>query len=195
LREELVLIDKRLEKSGWILVKEGDPIPKRGNFAVEEVQTDAGPMDYGLVIDGVLIGDVEAKPEVTGVPGIIAQDERYSRNYNSGKFDFDGYHIPFLYSSNGHLIWYRDTRSKNNLQREIAEFHTPSALNEYFSRNIEDAHQWLKDNPIDVPGIRPYQKEAIESIEAAIFANKTKLILGMAPPAACGIDICLPFLK
>jgi type I restriction enzyme, R subunit len=30
-----------------------------------------------------------------------------------------------------------------------------------------------------VPGIRPYQKEAIESIEAAIFANKTKLILGM----------------
>jgi hypothetical protein len=39
------------------------------------------------------------------------------------------------------MIWYRDARSKNNLQREIEEFHTPSALQEYLSRNIEDAHQ------------------------------------------------------
>jgi hypothetical protein len=31
-------------------------------------------MDYGLIIDGVLVGDVEAKPEGR-VPGIIAQDE------------------------------------------------------------------------------------------------------------------------
>ena len=45
---------------------------------------------------------------------------------------------------------------------------------------MDDAHKWLKDNQIDVPGIRPYQKEAIESIEAAIFANKRKLLLGMA---------------
>jgi type I restriction enzyme, R subunit len=174
------LIDKRLQESGWTIIKEGNAIPKNGNFAVEEVETDGGPMDYGLVIDGIMIGDVEAKPEGTGVPGIITQDERYSRNYSAGELDFDGYHIPFLYSSNGHIIWYKDVRSKNNLQREVAKFHTPAALQEYFSRDVEVAHKWLKDNLIDVPGIRPYQKEAIESIEAAIFANKTKLILAMA---------------
>jgi type I restriction enzyme R subunit len=174
------LIDKRLEESGWSIITQGNPVPNTGNFAVEEAETDCGPMDYGLIIDGVLMGDIEAKPEGTGVPGIIAQDERYSRNYNAGRFDFDGYHIPFLYSSNGHIIWYRDARSKNNLQRDVAKFHTPAALQEYLSRNVDDAHKWLKDNPIDVPGIRPYQTEAIESVEAAIFANKTKLILAMA---------------
>jgi hypothetical protein len=48
-----VLIDKRLENSGWVIIKEGNQIHDRGNFAVEEVQTDAGPTDYGLIIDGV----------------------------------------------------------------------------------------------------------------------------------------------
>lgn len=51
-----VLIDKKLEKSGWTVIKEGNRVPDRGNLAVEEVQTDAGPMDYGLIADGVLVG-------------------------------------------------------------------------------------------------------------------------------------------
>lgn len=75
------LIDKRLEESGWTIITQGNPVPNRRNFAAEEVETECGPMDYGLIIDGVLMGDIEAKPEGTGVPGIIAQDERYSRNW------------------------------------------------------------------------------------------------------------------
>lgn len=106
------LIDKMLENSGWHIIRRGNPVPSNGFFALEETPT--GPMDYGLFLDGVLIGDVEAKPEKTGVPGILAQDERYSKSYDKGNFDFDGYHIPFLYSSNGHLIWFRDVRSKYN---------------------------------------------------------------------------------
>jgi len=106
------LIDKRLQESGWTIIKDGNAVPNKGNFAVEEVETDDGPMDYALITDGVIMGDVEAKPQGTGVPGIIAQDERYSQNYTAGKLNFDGYHIPFLYSSNGHIIWYKDVRSK-----------------------------------------------------------------------------------
>ena len=174
------LIDKMLQDVGWTIIRRGNPVPDKGYFAVEEVETPSGPMDYGLYIDGVLFGDVEAKPETTGVPGILAQDERYSRNYDKGSFDFDGYHIPFLYASNGHLIWFRDVRSKYNLQKEVVKFHTPSALEEYLGRNVEESFRWLKENPIDHPNIRPYQKEAIESIEAAIFANKSKMILAMA---------------
>jgi hypothetical protein len=56
----VIPFDKRLEESGWTIIKEGNPVPNRGNFAVEEVETDAGPMDYGLIIDGVLLGDIEA---------------------------------------------------------------------------------------------------------------------------------------
>lgn len=116
------LIDEMLENSGWNIIRRGNPIPNKGCFAVEEVDTPTGPMDYGLYLDGVLVGYVEAKPEKIGVPGILAQDERYSRSYDKGTFDFDGYHIPFLYSSNGHLIWFRDVRSTYYLQKEVANF-------------------------------------------------------------------------
>lgn len=174
------LIDDNLEKTGWTIVREGNPVPLQGNYAAEEIETDSGPMDYGLFIDGVLVGDVEAKPEGTGVPGILAQDERYSKTYSKGTFDFNGYHIPFLYASNGHLISFRDARSKKNLQREIVKFHTPNALKENLSSNIEQAYEWLQHHPIEVANIRPYQRLAIESIESAIFANKRKMLLAMA---------------
>jgi type I restriction enzyme, R subunit len=125
------LIDEMLERSGWNIIRRGNSVPDIGCFAVEEVETPTGPMDYGLYLDGILVGDVEAKPEKTGVPGILAQDERYSRSYDKGNFDFDGYHIPFLYASNGYVVWFRDVRSKYNLQKEVAKFHTPAALEEW----------------------------------------------------------------
>jgi len=37
------------------------------------------PKAYALYINGNLLGNVEAKPEKTGVPGILGQDERYSK--------------------------------------------------------------------------------------------------------------------
>jgi type I restriction enzyme, R subunit len=72
------LIDKMLENAGWNIVRRGNPIPDKGSFALEEVETPTGPIDYGLYLEGVLLGNVEAKPEKTGVPGILAQDDRYS---------------------------------------------------------------------------------------------------------------------
>ena len=116
-----------LKEAGWELLPEGSSVPQSGNFAIDEVQTESGPMDYALYIDGVLVGDVEAKSEDKGVPGILQQDERYSQTYKDGKFDFDGYHIPFLYASNGHVIWFKDVRSKNNIPREISKYHTTQA--------------------------------------------------------------------
>ncbi len=174
------LIDEMLKKSGWTIIESGEYVPNVGFYAVEEVPTDSGPMDYGLYINGILVGDVEAKPENTGVMGILEQDERYSKSYKKGNFDFNGYHIPFLYASNDHIIWFKDVRSKYNLPREIKKFHSPSALEELFQRNMEDSEKWFKENPIDISGIKYYQKEAIESVETAILAKKTKMILAMA---------------
>jgi type I restriction enzyme, R subunit len=174
------LIDKMLEKSGWTLLPENSKVPESGCFAVDEVQTESGPMDYALYVDGILIGDVEAKSEEKGVPAILEQDERYSKTYSQGKYDFNGYHIPFLYSSNGHLIWFKDVRSKNNIPREISNFHTPDALTDYLTHDIEEAYDWLQGNPIELEGLRPYQIEAVEAIEGALFSNKRKMLLAMA---------------
>ncbi len=176
-----VLIDEQLEDAGWEVIRQGDHIPQKGNYAVEEFPTDSGPMDYALFVDGQLLGDVEAKPEGTGVPSVLQQSERYSKTYTKGNLEYeDGHHIPFLYASNGHLIWFRDARTKRNIQREIKQFHTPNALNEFLERNIEESLTWLQENPINIPGIRPYQREAIESVEHAIMDNKRKLLLAMA---------------
>jgi len=176
-----ILIDEQLEKAGWEIIREGDHVPQTGNYAVEEFQTDSGPMDYALIVDGQLIGDVEAKPEGTGVPAVLQQSERYSKTYTKGNLEYEGgYHIPFLYASNGHLIWFRDARTKRNIQRELKLFHTPEALNEFLERNIEESFTWLQENPIDIQGIRYYQREAIESVEQAIIDNKRKLLLAMA---------------
>ncbi len=176
-----VLIDEQLEKVGWEVIRQGDHVPEVGNYAVEELQTDSGPMDYALIVDGQLIGDVEAKPEGTGVPSVLQQNERYSKTYTQGNLEYEGgHHIPFLYASNGHLIWFRDARTKRNIQRGIKQFHTPDALNEFLERNIEESLTWLQENPIDIPGIRYYQREAVESVEHAIMDNKRKLLLAMA---------------
>jgi len=135
-----VLIDELLEKTGWEIIREGDHVPQTGNYAVEEFQTDSGPMDYALIVDGRLIGDVEAKPEGTGVPSVLQQSERYSKTYTKGNLEYEGgHHIPFLYASNGHLIWFRDARTQRNIQREIKQFHTPGALNEFLERDIEES--------------------------------------------------------
>ena len=173
-----LLIDEQLKKLGWEILPEDSKAPDTGNYAIEELQTESGPMDYALFIDGVLVGDIEAKSEKTGVPAIIQQDERYSQSYTDGKFDFNGYHIPFLYASNGNVVYFRDVRSKNNLQRKISKFHTPKAISEFLSRDINSAYKWLQDNPIESG--RAYQKDAVESIEGAIFANKRQMLVSMA---------------
>jgi len=175
-----ILIDEMLKNTGWEILPEGSSVPESGNFAVEEFETESGPMDYALFIDSVLVGDIEAKSEQKGVPAILDQDERYSKSYKGGKFDFNGYHIPFLYASNGHIIWFKDVRLKNNLPREISKLHTPDALTEFLERDVEKAYQWLKENAVEQEGFRPYQKEAVEAVEGAIFANKRKMLLAMA---------------
>jgi len=180
-----ILIDKKLEEIGFTIIREeewvnGKQIPTEGAFAVEEWPTDSGPMDYALFINGEVLGDLEAKPENKGVPGILAQDERYSKSYTRGNFNFEnGFHIPFIYASNGHVIWFRDARSKNNLPKQIAKLHTPTALIEKFQNNDSAARKWLLDNPVATPGIRPYQKEAVQSIEVALGKNQNLMMVAM----------------
>lgn len=45
--------------------------------------------------------------------------------------------VPFLYSTNGEVIWYHDVRHELSRSREIAKFHTPDALTEFLARDLE----------------------------------------------------------
>jgi len=111
---------------------------------------------------------------------VLSQAERYSRGVQDGSFDFDGFHVPFLYSTNGENIWHHDIRNSMNRSRQIARFHTPKALSEILGANLETAAHKLLTKPNDHPKLRPYQIEANNAIEQAIAERKRQMLVAMA---------------
>jgi len=175
-------IDQQLKATGWLIVpySEGMDLSGLTNHAIEEFQTNNGPADYALVVNGKMLGIVEAKKLEVGAANVLEQAKRYSKGANKTIGEWNQYQVPFLYSSNGELIYYLDARDSINLSRQIFGFHTPEAMETLFNSNIETALQWLKDRPINNPWIRPYQKEAIQAFENNLEDGKRLMLLAMA---------------
>ena len=155
-------IDKLLIQSGWGPLVEHSDGKKYSRGAIEEYPTTSGPSDYILFNNSRPLGTVEGKKVAVGPQNALRQAERYARTLEGSPFLFDGYRIPFAYSTNGKVIWFRDLRHPMNLSREVARVHTPSALEELLSKDEEKAKAWLRDNEVKLKPLRPYQKEAIE---------------------------------
>ncbi len=166
----------------WKIIKytEGLDITSLQRHAVEEYPTANGPADYALFVNGKLLGIIEAKKVSVSPQNVLEQAKRYSKGAFSGPGNWGGYRVPFLYSTNGEVIWYLDCRSDKNLSRRIAHFHTADALVEFFEADPAKGLQWLKDTPVDIEDLRPYQKEAIEGIESAIIKGKRSMLVAMA---------------
>src|SRR5207247_2586024 len=96
-----------------------------------------GPADYALCLDGRILGVVEAKKITLGPQEVLTQAERYSRGATDNPMDFDGYRVPFLYSTNGEVIWFQDVRHRLNRSRRVAQFHTPGALSQMLGRDFD----------------------------------------------------------
>lgn len=178
------LIDGRLKKAGWRIVK-FDPaksISAYQHCAVEEYPTESGPADYALCVNSAVLGIVEAKKLTLGPQNVLIQAERYSKTLMGSSFDWRGFHVPFLYSTNGEVIWHHDVRNELNRSREVAGFHTPKALVELLGRDFDAACAKVAALPNDHPRIvsRPYQIEANHEIEKAIAARKRHMLVAMA---------------
>jgi len=175
-------IDQQLKATGWLIVTyfEGMVLSDLTNHAIEEFQTNNGPADYALVVNGKLLGVVEAKKLEVGAANVLEQAKRYSKGTNKTIGEWNQYHVPFLYSSNGELIYYLDARENKNLSRQIFGFHTPNAMESLFNSNRKTAIQWLKEKQINNPWIRPYQKEAIQAFENNLEEGKRLMLLAMA---------------
>ncbi len=156
------------------------PKPTQGGYRTEELETTNGPADYALWIDRQLVGIVEAKKRALGPQEVLTQAERYARGLPAGAYDFGGVRVPFLYSTNGERIWFRDVRNRLNLSRTIADFHTPAALRELLSRDFDDSCARLAKLPNDNPFLRLYQRDAIAAVEQAITHPKREMLVAMA---------------
>ncbi|SPD73998.1 Type I site-specific deoxyribonuclease (fragment) [uncultured Desulfobacterium sp.] len=177
-------INKKLEalKPPWKIIKYKDGLDTSSldRHAVEEYPTANGPADYALFVRGKLLGIIEAKKVSVGPQNVLEQAKRYSRGAFSGPGNWDGYRVPFLYATNGEIIWHIDVRNPRNISRQISNFHTADALSDFFAYDFSSGLEKLIQNPAPVEGLWPYQLQAVESVEAAIARGKRAMLLAMA---------------
>ena len=125
-------IDPKLKKLGWVVTPYylGLDTSLLKNHAVEEYPTESGPADYALFVDGRLIGILEAKKVTVATINTLEQAKRYAKGLVHSIGSWNGYMVPFLYSSNGELISFLDVRSKNNLARSLDRVNRRETLKE-----------------------------------------------------------------
>lgn len=174
-------LDPKIEASGWTVVPPTtlERAKSLSSSAVRELPTLAGPADYALCDDGAVLGVVEAKKVGLGPQEVLLQAERYSKGItHSPKYQGE-YGVPFVYSSNGELHWFRDLRHPLNRSRTVARFHSPAALREMLTRDFDAELTNLDSIPFNTR-LRPYQRDANTAIEEAIRQRKRKMLVTMA---------------
>lgn len=175
-------IDRRLRELGWDIVRfrEGIDLRTLTHHAVTELETDNGPADYVFVVDGQVVGILEAKRPDIDPADVVGQARRYALGLKSTQFNFEGVRVPFLWSSNGKEIHYRDVRHPLNLARQVADYPTPGAIREALGRDVEAALKTLRALPNDHPKLRPYQRDANAATEAAMAERRREMLIAMA---------------
>ena len=175
-------IDPELTWAGWQIVDfdPRKPLTAYDKCAVREYPTENGPADYALCASGQILGIVEAKKVTLGPQNVLAQAERYSKGATSNPLNFRGYRVPFLYSTNGEVIWHHDIRHPQSRSRRVSHFHTPAALTERLQQDFVQACERVGAMPNDHPLLRPYQFEANTAVEQAAADRKRQMLLAMA---------------
>ena len=174
------LVEKALGSAGWLPIVDYVRGQSYEFGAVREFETDSGPADYALFVGGVAVVVVESKRLELGPQNVLVQAQRYARDLKDSPFNFGGFRVPFVYSTNGEIFWFQDLRDARSRSRQVAGFHTPSALREFLEHDLEKAEEWLRDNSVENPYLRPYQKEAIDSVEQALLSRKRRMLIAMA---------------
>jgi type I restriction enzyme, R subunit len=175
-------IDPKLTASGWKLAKfdRNRSLESYDRYAIEEYETNNGPADYALCVGGKILGIVEAKKVTLGPQNVLTQAERYSRGCESNPLNYNGFRVPFLYSTNGEIIWHHDIRYPLSRSRQMTGFHTPEALLEMLQRDFDTSCRTLQELPNFHERLRPYQIEANVAIERAIANRKREMLVAMA---------------
>jgi type I restriction enzyme R subunit len=173
-------IDGDLSSAGWTIRPWNPAVGSLNHHAVEEHPAGGGFADYALYSSEQPLGVVEAKKVTLGPQNVLTQAQRYSRDFTDSPLQFGEYRVPFLYSTNGEIIWFHDVRHTLNRSRRVAKFHTPSALEEMLGRDFGAACNWFAATPNNHPMLRPYQIEANTAIEQAITDRKRQMLVAMA---------------
>lgn len=177
-------IDKKLESSGYIIqdVREFNPSAGLG-VVVREWQTDSGPCDYLIFIDGKPCGLIEAKEHNKGekLTQVAEQTKRYAESqFKYASKDID---IRFAYEATDVLTRFCDYHDEDYRSREVFTFHQPDQLYKWLSAP-DTLRNRLKTFPeLEPTGFRKCQVNAIENLEESFALNKPRALIQMATGA------------
>ncbi len=121
-------IDRLLEAGGWLVQdRRAANLGAGPGVAVREFPTASGPVDYGLYVDGVAVGAVEAKPEGFTLSGVEVQSRRYSEGLPPGLPSYRQ-PLPFLYESTGKETHFTNLLDPEPRARRLFSFYRPETL-------------------------------------------------------------------
>lgn len=179
-------IDQQLYESGWehlgkhINYDELDQIDRDG--FIEELGTDTGPADYGLIISGKLVAVIESKPESEKAAGHFQQAERYAKSIEGPYVVDDEYGIPVVFVATGEETHLYDFRHMAPVSRPLSSFHTPDGLKRLISRDYDRAHKWLQEVPpleFD-PDLWEHQRDCVSAVEESLRDRERRMLVKMA---------------
>ena len=201
-----LLIDAQLRQAGWeadsqqLRYSQGARPEKHRNRAIAEWPTRSGPADYMLFVGLTPLAAVEAKRAHKDVAGVLPQAGRYCRDAELSetagaspeRWGQEGeLQVPFAFASNGRPflqqlrtasgIWFRDLRRPTNLPVPLEGWYSPEGLQQLARQDIDSAEAKLRREAISFGfPLRPYQRRAIEAVEAAIAAQQREILLACA---------------
>jgi len=173
-------IDKQLIDCGWIIQKKKQINLSAGpGVAVTEYQTEIGPADYVLFVDGKPMGVIEAKKEEEGARLTIHEDQ--SKDYANSKLKYlHNEPLPFVYESTGTLTRFTDYRDPKPRSRPVFTFHRPETLRDWIKRD-KSLRKRLFDLPaLQTDGLRDCQINAINKLEISFKENRPRALIQMA---------------
>jgi type I restriction enzyme R subunit len=167
---------------------------------VVSVHATTGPVDYALFVKGQCVGLIEAKKVGTDIPAVLEQTKRYARGIKLSASEIladspwqhgpQGCRVPFVFATNGRPfvkqlatksgIWFWDARIATGTAIALPEWFSPQDIEVKLAQDLDAHRHGLAQEPFDYAGLRPYQREAIEAIEAALAKGRRELLVAMA---------------
>jgi type I restriction enzyme R subunit len=173
-------IDAALTLCGWKVQGKKEVNLNAGiGVAVREFQTDVGPADYVLFVDGKPCGVVEAKKSDEGHRLNVHEDQ--TEGYAKSKLKhLNNKILPFAYISTGEITKLIDFNDPKPRSREVFSFHRPETLRDYLKKN-KSLRTRLHDLPeLPTDGLRDCQINAITKLEASFKDNRPRALIQMA---------------
>ena len=176
-------IDRQLIACGWIIQNKNQINLTAGpGVAVREYQTEAGPADYVLFVDGKPAGIIEAKREDEGVRLTVHEDQ--SAEYAESKLKYlNNDPLPFVYESTGELTHFTDYRDPKPRSRPVFTFHRPETFLDWIKKEKSLRKRVFDIPELQITGLRDCQVKAITKLEDSFQKNCPRALIQMATGA------------